>query len=101
VVFGYLISIFKLFQNIAVRIFLNSPVANNQPLYIILLARQHCWLPNIDVYLYIIMIFIYIVFTLEHMFQISIYIYIEFHTYIYKEKVTTIINKYMKYNIYK
>ena len=48
-VFGYLISIFKLFQNIAVRIFLNSPVANNQPLYIILLARQHCWLPTINI----------------------------------------------------
>ena len=30
VVFGYLTSIFKLFQNIAVRIFFNSPVANNQ-----------------------------------------------------------------------
>ena len=37
-VFGYLISIFKLLQDIAVRIFFNSPVANNQPLYIILLA---------------------------------------------------------------
>ena len=48
--FGYLISIFKLFQNIAVRIFFNSPVvANNQPLYIILLARQHCWLPTINI----------------------------------------------------
>ena len=48
-VFGYLTSIFKLFQNIAVRIFFNSPVANNQPLYIILLARQHCWLPTINI----------------------------------------------------
>jgi hypothetical protein len=47
--FGYLISIFKLLQTIAVRIFFNSPVANNQPLYIILLARQHCWLPTINI----------------------------------------------------
>ena len=85
-VFRYLISIFKLLQNIAVRIFFNSPVANNQPLYIILLAHQHCWLPtinkmcqhcwlpNIDVYIYYNDIYIYRVFTLEHMFQISIYI---------------------------
>ena len=86
-VFGYLISIFELLQNIAVGIFFNSPVANNQPLYIILLARQHCWLPTINInvpallatkyrciYIYYIDIYIYRVFTLEHMFQISIYI---------------------------
>ena len=48
-VFGYLISIFKLLQSIAVRICFNSPVANNQPLYILLLARQHCWLPTINI----------------------------------------------------
>ena len=45
----YLIFIFKWFQNDAVRTFFNSPVANNQPLYIILLARQHCWLPSITI----------------------------------------------------
>ena len=76
-VFDYLISIFKLLQNIAVRIFFNSPVANNQPLYIILLPRQHCWLPTININVPALLATIYI-----YMY-IYLYIYNYIHIYIY------------------